>query len=409
VRALVERQYFVTGGPAERSDVNLALAQRAFALDPKRFEAVFNLASAYARNRDYWDALEAFKSAMDKAPESHKAIALHHVGLAYHDIGRLDDALTCYQLALAHPGVMLTIHQSIAIAKLTQGKLAEGLYEFEVEHHVPPRKAISESGIPRWKRQDLTGKTIIVTHEQGFGDTIQFCRIIPHIPAAKVILSGPPMLTGLIADNIKVDAVIDESGPFEADYVTSPMAALANLGIEYPDVGGSAYLSAVPLSLPSRGKTKVGLVWRGNKSYSRDMHRSLRLDEYVPLLEIPGCAFYSLQVGEFADDIHDAGLTGFIADLTPLIKDWRDTARAIMAMDVVVTCDTATAHLAGALGKPTFILTAFAPCWRWLTDTDRSPWYGSVRLFRQHVPKDWDIPIKNVERELRKMAAWATS
>lgn len=404
VRSLVERQYFVTGGPAERSDVNLALARRAAALDPNRFEAVFNLASAQARNRDYGAALETFQRAAKIAPSPHKAIAIHHVGLAYHDVGRLDAAVKCYEEALTLPGVMLTIHQSMAIAKLTMGRLAEGLYDFEVEHHVPPRKAISESGIPRWKREDLAGKAVIVTHEQGFGDTLQFCRVIPHIPAAKVILSGPPSLTGLLADNIKVDAVIDEAGPFEADFVTSPMAALANLGIEYPDVDGSAYLSAEPMKLPGRGELKVGLVWRGNKSYSRDMHRSPGLDVYLPLFEIPGCAFYSLQVGEFADDIHNAGLTGFIADLTPLIKDWRDTARAIMALDVVVTCDTATAHLAGALGKPVFILTAFAPCWRWLTDTDRSPWYDSARLFRQHVPKDWDVPIRSVERELRKMA-----
>jgi hypothetical protein len=249
----------------------------------------------------------------------------------------------------------------------------------------------------------LTGKRLIVAHEQGFGDTIQFCRVIPRLKAAHVTLSGPPTLTGLIADNIKVDAVVTEDGPFSADYVCSPMSALACLGLNYPDIDGGPYIKAEPMKLPGRGRLKVGIVWRGSSGYARDLDRSMRIEQYAPLFEIPGAAFYSLQVGEFADDVPAAGLSGFVADLTVMIKDWRDTARAIEAMDVVVSTDTATAHLAGAMGKPVMILLPYSCCWRWMRDSETTPWYRSARLYRQKDAGDWAYPVQNVARALRNM------
>jgi hypothetical protein len=288
---------------------------------------------------------------------------------------------------------------------LANGQLAEGLYDFEVKHYQAWRKPIFQSGIPRWRGEDLANKTIIIAHEQGFGDSLQFCRFIPHIKAKRVLWSGPDSLTPLITENVRVDGIVPEAGPFEADFYASPMSACGVLGVDYDGIDGSAYIDADKLALPDRGKVKVGLAWRGSSGYARDKDRSLRIENYTPFFEIPGLAFYSLQVGEFADDVHDAGLTGFVADLTPMIKDWRDTARAIAAMDVVVTCDTSTAHLAGALGKPVFILLNFACCWRWMRETNLTPWYDSATLYRQNLPGEWNVPIDAVTRELRKLAA----
>lgn len=403
VRALVERQLFVSGGNAERSDVNLSLAKRAALLAPDRFEAVFNLGAALLRDRKYDDSVQVFRRAFDMAPESHKAITAHHVGLAYADAGRVEEANKAYDEALRLDPDSLTIHQSIAIAKLSEGKLSEGLYQFEVEHHVPPRKPISQSGIPRWKGEDLGGKTLIIAHEQGFGDTLQFCRVIPKMKPKTLVLSGPSSLTGLINDNFKFDAVLSEEGPFEADFVCSPMSALACLGLNYEDIDGTAYLKAEPMKLPGRGKLKVGIIWRGSSGYARDLDRSMRIEQFAPFFEIPGLAFYSLQVGEFADDVPGAGLSGFVADMTPLIKDWRDTARAVAAMDVIVSVDTATAHLAGAMGKPVLIMLTYACCWRWMHEQPTTPWYRSAKLFRQKVPGGWNIPIEGVKRELETM------
>jgi hypothetical protein len=402
-RALVERHWCLTG--AQRSDVNLALAKRAFEIAPNRFEAIFNLASAQMAHHDPWSSLEGFKRAFENAPNSeYKAATKHHIGLAYHDLGRVNEALEAYRESLALNPNEPEIHRSIAIAKLSAGQLAEGLYDFEVKHYQPWRKPIFQSGLPRWTGDDLADKTIIIAHEQGFGDSLQFCRFIPHLKAKRVLWSGPKALESLILENIRLDGIVPEDGPFEADVYASPLSACGAMGASYSDVDGSAYLDAAPMTLPARGQLKVGLAWRGSSGYARDKDRSPGLDVYTPLFEIPGLAFYSLQVGEFADDIHHAGLTGFVADLTPMIKDWRDTARAIAAMDVVVTCDTSTAHLAGAMGKPTYILLNFACCWRWMRDTETTPWYNSARLFRQNLPGDWSLPVSQIATKLRILA-----
>lgn len=369
---------------------------------PDRFEAIFNYASAILPF-DPWRALEAFKRSFELAPSSHKAAALHHIGLANYDLGRVADALRSYRGAKALDVNEPEIDRSIAIATLAEGRLADGLFAFEVEHYQAWDRPIFKSGIPRWRGEDLTGKTIIVAHEQGFGDSIQFCRFIPHIKAGKVLWTGPDVLNGLVANNIRLDGVVPFDGPFDADYYASPMSACAALGAQYRDVDGSPYMSAEPMRLPDRG-LRVGIAWRGSSGYARDADRSFAIDEYAPLFEIPGCAFYSLQVGEFANDVHDAGLTGFVCDLTPAIKDWRDTARALAAMDVLVSIDTATAHLAGALGVKTMLLLNFAPCWRWMRDAEATPWYANTRLFRQRLPGQWNEPMRDIARILRMMA-----
>lgn len=379
---------------------HLALMRRAASVAPSRYEAAHNLGAALMRAGLYWESKDAFTKALDLAPGSHKCEALHHVGMAWHDIGDLDEAQAWYARAIAADPDDVEVRQSRAIARLASGDLG-GLFDFEVRYHVAARKPIARSGIPRWQGEDLTGKTLIVGHEQGYGDTIQFCRVIPRLKSARLIWSGPPELTGLIVDNFRFDEAIGEEGPFTADYYASPMSACAALGLTYADINGKPYINADKLNLPERGRLKVGLAWKGSSGYAQDAMRSTVIDTFAPLFEIPGLAFYSLQVGEFAKDITKAGLDGFIANLTPLIKDWRDTARAVAAMDVVVTIDTATAHLAGALGKPVMILLPYSCCWRWLKNTDKSPWYESAKLFRQPEPKEW--PVELVARELKAM------
>ena len=384
-----------------RSPAQMAIAKRCAAIAPNEFIAVFNFASALMR--DGQDSVAQFRRALEIAPPDRKAITLHHIGLAHHDRGEFETALGYYKSSLATDPNEPKIHQSIAIAKLASGKLREGLYEFEVKHHIKPRKPITASGIAWWNGEPLDGKTVILTHEQGFGDTLQFIRFAPLLRerCGKLIFSGPESLAPLIAEQFDCfDDVINEVGPFEGDFVTSPMASTALMGIEYKDVNGLAYMTSVPVNLPKRGRLKVGLSWKGSPGYLNDALRSAALPALAPLFDLPGAAFYSLQVRPGPDEISNMGLDGFIADLGSTFTDWRSTAAAISALDVIVATDSANAHMAGALGKPVLLMLGRSQCWRWMSGST-TPWYSGHKIFRQSTTDCW--PVEAVRKELEAM------
>ena len=337
-----------------RSQAQLAIAKRCAKIAPNEFIAVFNYASALMRSG--MDCLAQFKMALEIAPPDRVALTLHHIGLSHHDRGEYETALKYYELSAGKNPDEPKVHQSIAIAKLAMGRLKEGLYEFEVKHHLKPRKAITESGIPWWNGEDLKNKTVILTHEQGFGDTLQFIRFAGLLKdrCKALIFSGPESLAPLIAEQFDCfDDVINEAGPFKADFVTSPMAATALMGIEYKDIAGLAYMATEPAKLPKRGKLKIGLSWKGSPGYANDALRSAKLEDFCPLFDLPGAAFYSLQVKPGPQEISNLGLDGFIGDLTPLIKNWKDTARAIEAMDLIISVDTASSQIPALFSERT--------------------------------------------------------
>lgn len=400
---LADRYTIISTSP--RSKAQLAIAKRCYEVAPDEFIAIFNYASALSRNG--MDSVSLYKRALDVAKPDQIALTLHHIGLAYHDRGEYEKALEYYERAARIDPSRHLIRQSIAIAKLAMGRLREGLYEFEVKNHIKPRKPISESGIPWWEGEDLAGKRVILTHEQGFGDTIQFIRFSSFLSerCGSLVFSGPPSLAPLIAEQFDFfDDVINEAGPFEADFVTSPMASTALMGIEYRDVPSGPYMRVDPINLPKRGKLKVGLSWKGSPSYANDALRSATLDVFCPLFDLPGAAFYSLQVRPGPSEISDMGLDGFIADLGSTFGDWRDTAAAIEAMDVIVATDSANAHMAGALGKPCLLLLGRNPCWRWMSG-DTTPWYANHKIFRQNKVDEWPMMEVRAELERRVQAA----
>ncbi len=393
-------QFTLLTARGTRNPAHLALAGRCYNVS-RNFISAFNYASALMRAGQ--DGLNAFRNALELAPAGKRAVVMHHIGLAHHDRGEYQKALDAYASAFALDPNEPEIGNSIAIAKLAMGNLREGLYEFEVKHHKPVRKAITDSKIPRWKGEDLTGKTVILAHEQGFGDTLQFIRFAPKLKARckKLIFSGPPSLNDLIKDQFEFTAVINEQGPFKADYVTSPLAACALLGTEYKDVSNAPYMRSDAMELPNRARLKVGLSWKGSPGYANDSLRSASLAALCPMLDLPGAAFYSLQVNPGPEEISSLGLDGFIGDLGSLLTTWKDTARAIAAMDVIVTTDTANAHMAGALGKPVMLLQGRAPCWRWAQGA--SKWYARTKAFPQVRADDWRDQALAVRAELAEM------
>lgn len=393
-------QFTLLTARGKRTPAQLALASRCW-LKSGNFISAFNYASALMRAGR--NSVNEFKTALTLAPKDKRSLVLHHIGLACYDIGNYSAALEWYASAHADNKDEPEIHQSIAICKLAMGRLREGLYEFEVVNHKPVRKAISDSKILRWKGEDLTGKTIILAHEQGFGDTLQFIRFAPQLKAkcAKLIFSGPPVLNDLLKDQFEFDAVIDEQGPFKGDFVTSPLAMTALLGIEYGAFSNGPYMRSEAMKLSDRGKLKVGLSWRGSPGYANDSLRSASLEALCPMLDVPGVAFYSLQVNPGPQEITNLGLDGFIGDLGSLIKTWSDTAKAVAAMDVIVTTDTANGHLAGALGKPVLMLLGKAPCWRW--GQGAKHWYANTKAYSQARTDDWTDQVLAVRAELERM------
>jgi hypothetical protein len=172
------------------------------------------------------------------------------------------------------------------------------------------------------------------------------------------------------------------------------------MGIEYKDIKGEPYMKAKPMDLPNRGKLKIGLSWKGSPGYAMDALRSASLEAFCPLFDLPGAAFYSLQVRPGPQEITNMGLDGFIADVGSTLKDFRDTARAISAMDVIVTTDSANGHMAGALGKPVLLMLGKAPCWRWMRSHE-TRWYRGHKIFRQSTVDVW--PMEAIRRELEVM------
>lgn len=395
----------------------LTLAARAYALKPDDVNVALNYGSALHRAGEFEKALTIYQKCAKLASPEWLPSALHHVGISYRSLNKNKLAIENYTKAIELSG-RLDIMKDRALAMMADGQLREGLKAFEVRREMAANRLKENGGeliaqqklpdgVVHWEGQDLKGKTVVVYHEEGQGDFIQFCRFIPklrELGAAKVLLTGPvPNLLDIVADNIELDGVVPLSGPFECDYVVGSMSLPWRCGIDYDQVNGKPYFKAEASTIPLRGNLNIGLVWRGNPAYGMDAHRSVAFSEYCALFDLPGVAFYSLQAGAPSLEVTNLGFDGFVANLEPFMKNWRETAKLIQALDVVVTVDTACAHLAGALGKPVFILITAASDWRWNRNSQKSVWYDSARVIRQKKQDDWAPCIKIVRDQLKDM------
>lgn len=398
----------------------LPLAKRAYNIDPTNITNVFNYASALNRVGDFEKALEFYLKCESMADEEWLPHILHHIGVSYRSLNQNEKAIDYYSRAYARlPEPHFAKDRALAI--MATGRLNEGLEAFEVRREMAAERVkrngnallVSQqklpAGVVHWEGQDLTGKTVVVYHEEGSGDFMMFCRFIPKLReygALKILLCGPiDNLLDLVSDNIPVDGIVPLAGPFECDFVIGSMSLPWRCGVELAHVSGRPYFSAESARIPRRGKLNVGMVWRGNPQYGTDEQRSFDFSTYCPLFDIPGVAFYSLQKGDPALEVTRLGYDGFVANLEPYCKTWRDTAKVIMALDVVVTVDTAVAHLAGALGKPVIILVTRASDWRWNRNSTKSIWYDSATVLRQKKEDDWAPLIKTVREHLKGMVS----
>lgn len=373
----------------------------------RRDEAVTMLQEALSRHRGQAD-IEAALAAATFVPTG---------GGHAHQIAGLRNALT------RHPD-RADLHGLLATCLLASGDWPAAWEEYEWRLKAPHiARSMLTTTQPRWKGEDISGRTIVLQSEQGHGDVLQFVRYAALVKArgARVIVRAQEALLPVLRRATGVDAVFGPGEKPPAFDVHIPLLSLPLLfGTRVDTVPSPVpYVTPDPARVGRwrsrfrkhfRGHTglTIGLVWQGNPGHPDDRHRSMRLSTLGSLLECPGARFVSLQVGAgqeqvtaFADRITDLG-----AEINP--ASFADAAAIIAQLDLVITVDSAVAHLAGALGKPVWILLAARHDWRWLEGRDDTPWYPQARLFRQRTPGDWDAVVEQVRGELWSLAGAGT-
>ena len=389
--------------------------ERVLALAPEHCDALGNRGNALLRQNRVDEAVAAYDRALALAPNN--APLLANRAAALRKLDRPQEALMSARRALTIKPDFAQARFVESVALLTLGDFKAGWRAYEARWHIGWLKSQGRDfGAPLWLgKEKLDGKTILLHAEQGLGDTIQFARYAPLVAArgAAVILEVQAPLKRLFSGMRGVATVIARQEPlprydFHCPLMSLPLACgteLDTIPADIPYIAPvAAEVAAWSARLPRR-RPRVGLVWSGERSHDNDLNRSLRLETLAPLFDLPNIAFVSLQHQVREDDVPCLLGHPEVARIGPLFKDFADTAAAIGNLDAVVAVDTAVAHLAGAKGKPLFLLLPFAADFRWLRERADSPWYPNARLIRQPRFGDWDGAVSSLRQELTQSAA----
>jgi tetratricopeptide (TPR) repeat protein len=423
--------------------------RRVLALKPNHYQACNNLGIVLSELRRIEEGAASFRSAIEIKPDHANAHAnlgdvlrsLGHseeaeaacrralalapelstaqlaLGLTLQDLGRFDQALECFRRAgsaVNNDGKAVTCE---GMLHLLLGNFTEGWGKYEARWGTPdlPRREPSK---PQWNGDEaIAGKQILLHAEQGFGDTIQFLRYVPLVAkrGARVFLEIQQSLRPLVerfVDDIKIVNADEPRSEFDlhCSLLSLPRAfgtTLQTIPAEVPYLRPrSDRVTHWRERLNAHTELKVGIAWAGNPLHKNNRNRSVPPQMLAAFFEVPGFSWFSLQVGENASPALPT-----VIDLAPELTDFGETAAAIANLDLIITADTAIAHLAGALGKPVWIMLPFSPDWRWLLARDDSPWYPTARLFRQPKPRDWRAVVQQIDAALvewRDLTGWAS-
>ncbi len=393
-------------------DKAVAPYQKAIDLNPENPKAHLNLGIAFKEQGLYDEASEAFKNALRIKPDY--AMAYYNLGNVYLAKGQYNDAMDYYKKTISIDQEYAEAHWNIALLNLLFGNFKEGWQRYEWRWKLGDLAVKRTFDKPQWDGSDINGKTILIYTEQGFGDTIQFIRYIPLIAkrGAKVIIECEKELIVLLRNIEGVHDIFLKGSPlpefdFHCPLLSLPLifnTTVENIPTQIPYIKVDTELSKRWRGkILNNSKLNVGLTWAGSPELRKDYNRSCTFETFSQLLKISDINFYSLQKGEasYQISIYPEGLN--ILDYTEEFNDFADTAGFIENLDLVISVDTAVAHLAGALGKPVWTLLPFVPDWRWMLGREDSPWYPTMRLFRQPSIGDWKSVIDKVEEELRKL------
>lgn len=398
-----------------RLSAAIAMARRATTIDSARYEGWNNLGYICAAAGRFADAETALRKSLELNKSGATAETEHSLGQVLHALGKFSEAIECYDRALAQKPDNIDFIDHRGQSLLGAGRLTEGLIDNKIRWQFIMCHPLMASPIQEWNGESLAGKTVIVLHEQGFGDMFQCIRWVPMLKtkykAKRVILSVPDTVADLARINKLADEVIairgtPKGGLGSIDYKIPMMTVPALFEASGKNIPSKSYISA-PLRkalLPKSKNLKVGLIWGGKPMYAADQWRSMAADTLLPLVEIEGVSLFSLQADERSKELWQSGMAAWVADLSPHIKSWSDTAALIKELDLIVSVDTGPAHLAGAMGKAVALMIPEASCWRWFDhSTTETPWYPTMKLFRQERQGDWTSVISGVTEHIRTM------
>jgi tetratricopeptide (TPR) repeat protein len=386
--------------------------RRAVAADPAYIEARINLGAILSRQSRGAEAITLAEETLALAPQS--ADAVNNRGTLWEIEADFDQALAWYERAVAldprHPDA--NFNRGRLLLHLERWEEGWEGYEWRLKNK-RQKRAFFRSLM--WDGSPLDGKTLLLHAEQGLGDTIQFCRYAPLMAArgGTVVLAVQPPLRRLLSDLPGVASCHDVGGevpPFDS---LLPLASLPRLFrttraiipatrgyLRAPDEAVARWQTRIG---PAGAELRVGIAWGGNPEQSNDRNRSAPLTAFRPLLELPGIRFHSLQVGPRRAEIAEQGLADRIVDLSQHLTDFTETAAAMTVLDLMITVETSVSHMAGALGRPSWVALTFLPDWRYHRAGADNPWYASQRLFRQPVRGDWASVMAEIAAELRNL------
>lgn len=379
--------------------------RRAVILAPDDARKRYQLGRALQDSDRLAEAAQSYMEALKLDPAH--LDALNNLGCTFKDMELLDQAEACFRGGLRQRPDDVDLHWNLSLTLLQKGAMAEGWREYEWRWRTPSfLRFRRDFGKPEWTGEALEGRTLLVHAEQGFGDGIQFVRylrLLAHC-GGRVVLECRPQLVQLLAAGGLAEQVVGLGEELPAFDLHVPLmslprlfnTSLATVPAEVPYLAVPAGRAA-PAQVARAPGLKVGLVWAGSPTRPDNHKRSIPAALLAPLAEVPGLSLFSLQVGPFAGEVE--AIPGAI-DLSPHLRDFADTAATVAALDLVVSVDTAVAHLAGALGKPCWVLLSRPTGFLWMQERSDSPWYPTLRLLRQPKPGQWEPVVAELLRRL---------
>lgn len=396
-----------------RIDEAIENFEQAIKLNPNAAEVYYNLANVLKDSGKNKEAIENYKQAI--GINSDYAEAYCNLGLAYKETGRYDDAIENYELAIRLKPDFVQAHWNRSLVLLVKGDFAQGFEEYQWRRNTELKVTAypNRDKMPSWDGSSFVGKRLFIHYEQGFGDNLQFVRYLPMVKerGGTVIYEAKKPLIELLRNFDGIDELVEaafDGRPAQKFDYHLPLLSLPKIFNTTLETipANVPYLSADPEKteywrqyLHRDDAFKIGIVWAGKASHGNDANRSCSLQNFIPLTEIDGIQLYGLQKDHAEDQAKEMQVTNFGEQF----ENFADTAAMIENLDLVISVDTAVAHLAGAMAKPVWVILPFVPEWRWMLDRQDNPWYPTMTLFRQQKQGDWNDLFHRLKEQLKML------